>query len=101
VNVGTGVAHSLQEMLAAVGDALDRPVTVELHPVESDDPNATLADPTRLLSLTGLRPRTDLPALVRRQAAEALGSTDRADAHPVDAPFASTPQPVLGVQSAL
>jgi nucleoside-diphosphate-sugar epimerase len=72
VNVGTGVAHTLGEMLAAVGAALGRTVTVDLQPVEHDDPNATLADPARLFELTGLRPHTDLPALVRRQATAAL-----------------------------
>ena len=73
VNVGTGVAHTLGEMLAAVGAALGRTVTVDLQPVEHDDPNATLADPARLFELTGQRPYTDLPSLVRRQAAAALG----------------------------
>jgi hypothetical protein len=35
------------------------------------EPSATLADTTRCRSLLGLVPRTDLPALVRRQATAA------------------------------
>jgi nucleoside-diphosphate-sugar epimerase len=73
VNVGTGAAYTLGDILAAVGAAVGRGVTVDLVPADYDDPDATLADPARLWELTGLRPQTDLPDLVRRQAAAALG----------------------------
>ena len=73
VNIGTGTAHTLGEMLEAVGTTLGRAVTVDLQPSDHDDPDATLADPARLLELTGMRPQTDLPELVRRQAAAVLG----------------------------
>ncbi|MGC4876230.1 NAD-dependent epimerase/dehydratase family protein [Micromonospora sp. DT43] len=76
VNIGTGQAHSLGQMLDALRDALDRPITVTRHPVDADDPNATLADPTHLHSLTGLRPRTDIRALIRRQVVAALRDAD-------------------------
>lgn len=73
VNVGTGVPHTLRDMLAAVETALGQSAQVELRPADHDDPAATLADPSRLIETTGIRPRTDLPKLVRRQARAALG----------------------------
>jgi hypothetical protein len=76
VNIGTGTAHTLEEMLEAVGTALGQAVMVDLEPADHDDPDATLADPARLLELTGVRPHTDLARLVRRQAASALGRDD-------------------------
>lgn len=82
VNIGTGTAHTLKEMLEAVGAALGQAVTVDLEPADHDDPDATLADPTRLLELTGVRPHTDLAGLVRRQAAAALGQYLRGDDPP-------------------
>jgi nucleoside-diphosphate-sugar epimerase len=76
VNIGTGTAHTLGDMIEAVGTALGQAVTVDLEPADHDDPDATLADPARLLELTGVRPHTDLAGLVRRQAATALGRDD-------------------------
>lgn len=73
VNVGTGTPHTLRDMLAAVETALGRAAQVEIRPAHHDDPTATLADPTRLTQTTGIRPYTDLPQLVRRQAVAALG----------------------------
>jgi nucleoside-diphosphate-sugar epimerase len=75
VNVGTGTACSLQDMLDAVQAAVGLPLRVETHPVDDDDPHATLADPALLAQITGLRPCTDLPSLVRRQADAALRDT--------------------------
>lgn len=72
VNVGTGVPHTLRDMLTAVEGALGKSAHVELRPVDHDDPAATLADPARLFETTGVRPCTDLPDLVRRQARAAL-----------------------------
>lgn len=72
INVGTGVPHTLRSMLTAVETALGQTALIDLRPADHDDPVATLADPARLLETTGIRPHTDLPALVRRQAAAAL-----------------------------
>jgi nucleoside-diphosphate-sugar epimerase len=72
VNVGTGTAHTLAQMLAAIGAALGRPVAIDVAPVRQDDPDATLADPARLAALTGVRPHTDLPALIQRQVHAAM-----------------------------
>lgn len=91
VNVGTGVAHTLQEMLTAVGDAVGRPVNVDPQPVDHDDPDATLADPARLFELTGLRPHTDPPALVRRQVATAMRQLLATDSRPLDVTLAAAP----------
>jgi nucleoside-diphosphate-sugar epimerase len=68
VNVGTGVGHSLAEMLEAVASAVGVGPAVELLPASAEEVSATLADTTRLRSLVGWAPSTDLAALVRRQA---------------------------------
>jgi nucleoside-diphosphate-sugar epimerase len=93
VNIGTGTAHTLREMLAAVGTALGQAITVDLQPADDDDPAATLADPTRLLELTGMRPHTDLPWLVRRQAAAALSQHLSGDVPDHDAATPHAPAP--------
>jgi nucleoside-diphosphate-sugar epimerase len=97
VNIGTGTAHTLEDMLEAVGTALGQAVTVDLEPADHDDPDATLADPARLLELTGLRPQTDLPELVRRQAAAALGHRFPGD----DQATPHTPALAIGVHHAI
>lgn len=74
VNIGTGQGHSLAAMVAAVGQVLGRDPSVQVGPAPDDDPPATLADVSRLTQLTGLAPRTDLLALVERQAGAALGA---------------------------
>lgn len=69
VNVGTGVGRSLGELVSAVGAVLGVDVRVELarpHPAEVTH---TLADTRTLRRLLGWVPRTDLPALIARQAA--------------------------------
>lgn len=68
VNVGTGVGHSLADLLDAVQAALGRRPAVEVVPATTEEVAATLADTRRLGSLVGWVPSTDLPALVRRQA---------------------------------
>jgi nucleoside-diphosphate-sugar epimerase len=68
VNLGTGVGHTLRELVAAVGAALGVEVATSVVPAEPVEPAATLADTTRCLDWLGFAPRTDLPALVRRQA---------------------------------
>lgn len=69
VNVGTGTGHTLAELVSAVAAALDREIRTELLPAHADEVPDTLADPTRLRSLIGWAPRSDLPALVARQVA--------------------------------
>ena len=71
VNVGTGVSHSLAELAAAVAAAV-RPTGVVVRPALSDEVEATQAATARCERLLGFRPRTDLDALVRRQARAAL-----------------------------
>ena len=69
VNVGTGIGRSLRELVSAVGAVLGVDVRVERarpHPAEVAH---TLADTTTLRRLLGWQPRTDLPALIARQAA--------------------------------
>ncbi len=88
VNVGTGVAHGLSEMIDAVCEAVGRPAPVEVVRAAVREPDHTLADVSRLVSITGFRPVTDLPALVRRQAvAYDAGRAERGP-HPVAFPSA-------------
>jgi UDP-glucose 4-epimerase len=67
VNVGTGVAHTLGDMVRAVAAAVG-PTGVIVEPTHRDDVDATLADTRRCRRLVGFTPVTDLQALVRRQA---------------------------------
>ena len=101
VNIGTGTAHTLGEMLAAVGTALGQAATVDPQPADNDDPDATLADPTRLFELTGLRPHTDLPGLVRRQATAALGQHFPGDGPDHGAATPHAPALATGVHHAI
>ena len=73
VNVGTGVGHTLGDLLDAVEAALGRRPVVELVPAAAEEVTATLADTARLRSLLGWVPATDLRALVRRQAGVPAG----------------------------
>ena len=68
VNVGTGVGHTLAEVLDAVCVAVGRTAEVVCAPAASVEVRATLADTTRCERLLGWRPTTDLTDLVRRQA---------------------------------
>ena len=68
INLGTGQAHTLAAMCAAVAAALDTEVQMSRAPAGAQEPPATLADTTRCARLLGFVPSTDLPALVRRQA---------------------------------
>ncbi|MGQ0844657.1 MAG: NAD-dependent epimerase/dehydratase family protein [Sporichthyaceae bacterium] len=74
VNVGTGVGHSLAQMVAAVGAGLGLPVSIEVEPAAHDEVRDTLADTTRLRELIGWAPSTDLADLVARQIASADAS---------------------------
>lgn len=70
VNLGTGVAHTLGDMVAAVAEVV-APTGVVVEPTHRDDVDATLADTARCRRVVGFVPTTDLRALVRRQAAAA------------------------------
>lgn len=70
VNVGTGVSHSLADLVAAV-IAVTGPAEVVMEPARAEEVPATLADVTRCRRLLGFVPATDLPALVERQATAA------------------------------
>lgn len=79
VNLGTGRAHTLGDLIAAVGRALEVPVRTRIVPVGAAEPPATLADVSRCAELLDLVPVTDLDALVRRQVA-ALDTTPLVEA---------------------
>jgi nucleoside-diphosphate-sugar epimerase len=69
VNLGTGTGHRLLDIARAVADALGERPELVVEPAGPEEPAATLADTTRCRRLLGFTPRTDLPTLVRRQAA--------------------------------
>lgn len=71
VNIGTGTAHRLADVVQAVSAALDVPVHTELVPAQPQEVPDTLADPARLRRMVGWAPETDLADLVARQAAAA------------------------------
>lgn len=69
VNLGTGSGVPLLELAAAAARAAGVEPVIAVRPAGADDPPATLADTARCRRLLGFRPRTDLGALVARQAA--------------------------------
>jgi len=69
VNIGTGRSVRLGELLDAVADAVGVRPAVRLLPAAAEEVSATLADTGRLRGLLGWAPVTDLPDVVRRQAA--------------------------------
>jgi nucleoside-diphosphate-sugar epimerase len=71
VNVGTGVSHTLGELVAAV-TATVGPAPLVVERGHRDEVAATLADTTRCRRLVGFVPHTDLQSLVRRQATAAV-----------------------------
>lgn len=88
VNLGTGVTHRLDTLVAAVADALGVPPRLRLVPAGPQEVPSTLADTQRCRDLLGLRLRTDLTDLVRRQVAAAT-PPDTDDASVARAPTAS------------
>jgi nucleoside-diphosphate-sugar epimerase len=68
VNLGTGQACTLGQMVEAVAAAVGEDVTTTITAAASEEPAATLADTARCQALLGFVPSTDLPALVARQA---------------------------------
>ena len=71
VNLGTGSAVTLQQIISAVEAAVGVPATTEIVPAADVEPAATLADTTRCEQLLGFVPTTDITDLVARQAATA------------------------------
>lgn len=69
VNIGTGVGHSLADMVETVAEALDVHVSTFIEPASTEEVPATLADTTRLRREAGFVPVTDLRDVVARQVA--------------------------------
>ncbi len=67
VNVGTGSSVHLRDLLGAVVEEAGRPVAIETGQAPAEDPDATLADTTRLAARVGWVPVTDIRAVVRDQ----------------------------------
>jgi nucleoside-diphosphate-sugar epimerase len=67
VNLGSGVAYTLVEIVRAVSEALGVHAMVEVVPAPGDEVAATRADTTRCRQLLGITFETDLSALVKRQ----------------------------------
>ncbi|HXV93959.1 MAG TPA: NAD(P)-dependent oxidoreductase [Pseudonocardia sp.] len=74
VNLGTGRALTLEELVAAVGRALGRPAEVVVEPAAEVEVAHTLADTSRLGALLGWLPRTDVDDLVARQVTASRGA---------------------------
>jgi nucleoside-diphosphate-sugar epimerase len=67
VNLGSGSAHSLTDIVRATSEALSLPALVEVVPARTEEVPATRADTTRCEELLGVTFGTDLRALVLRQ----------------------------------
>jgi nucleoside-diphosphate-sugar epimerase len=80
VNLGTGVAHTLADVVAHVVAAVGRPIEIVRKPAHPHDVPVTLAGTSRCADVLGFTPSTDLPALIARQAtlAGASGAGRRA-----------------------
>jgi UDP-glucose 4-epimerase len=65
LNLGTGRAHSVREVLAAYGRACGRALPAEEAPRRAGDVAASWADPRRAAELIGFRARRDLDAMCR------------------------------------
>jgi nucleoside-diphosphate-sugar epimerase len=67
LNLGTGTARTLGELVAALRRAVPGPVDVVVTPRHGDDPDHTLADTTRCAATLGWVPTTDLDDVVAAQ----------------------------------
>jgi nucleoside-diphosphate-sugar epimerase len=67
MNIGTGVGHTLQDLVAVTADVLGTPLATTLVPAHPDEVADTLADVRQLRGAVGFVPTTDLRALVARQ----------------------------------
>lgn len=87
VNVGTGTAHPLADLVDAVRSAVGREVRTVVVPARHEEVSQTRADTTRLETLLGWSPRTYLRTLVSRQAMaqETAQPVPRSEPEPVSA----------------
>jgi UDP-glucose 4-epimerase len=69
VNLGSGRAHTLADMVGAVSEALATPAFIDVVPASTEEVSATRADTTRCEAHLGITFDTDLRALVYRQVA--------------------------------
>jgi nucleoside-diphosphate-sugar epimerase len=69
VNLGSGHANTLADMVCAVSQALALPALIDVVPANTEEVSATRADTTRCAELLGIKFATDLRALVGRQVA--------------------------------
>lgn len=67
VNLGTGVAVTLKDIIHAVSLATGRPARLDITPATAEEPAHSLADTRRCARLLGFAPATDINELVRRQ----------------------------------
>jgi nucleoside-diphosphate-sugar epimerase len=67
VNLGSGVANTLADIIFAVSEALALPAFLEIVPARTEEVTATRADTTLCVERLGVEFGTDLRALVRRQ----------------------------------
>ncbi len=67
INLGTGCARTLDELLGAVQRVVGRPLDVRLTATAADDPDHTLADTTRCAATLGWVPTTDLDDVIAAQ----------------------------------
>lgn len=90
VNLGTGVTHRLDDVVALVAQCCGVEPTVRVAAVHADDVATTLADVDRGRRLLGLTPRSDLPAMIDRQVrAAAMSLVDHDPAPRVAVEFVS------------
>lgn len=68
VNLGTGVSHSLADLVEVVAAVVGVEVTADLSPSHPAEVDRTCADVGRCRELLNLEPHTDLRGLVLRQA---------------------------------
>jgi nucleoside-diphosphate-sugar epimerase len=71
LNVGTGVGHRLDELVAAVLTVTGAPASLVVAPAGDEEVRHTLADTALIERRLGFVPRTDLLDVVTRQAAAA------------------------------
>jgi len=80
LNLGTGQARTLGELVAAVQRAVPGPRSVHVVDDAVAEPDHTLADTTRLAATLGWVPSTDLHEVVARQLDRLTGAPATADA---------------------
>jgi nucleoside-diphosphate-sugar epimerase len=69
VNLGSGSAYKLADIVLAVSEALALPAFLEVVPANTEEVTATRADTTLCAELLGVKFATDLQTLVNRQVA--------------------------------